>query len=102
MHDDEQDDRDVDHQPVCERVRHPAEARLHLPAACQPAVHLVGDPGGAEEDRRDPAVPALRGEQGDCEERDQGQPQNRQRVRNVRERSRDRGRGHGSRIEPGG
>ena len=46
----EQDDRDVDHQPVGERVGELAELGLDLPAPREPAVDLVGDPGEREDE----------------------------------------------------
>ena len=61
MDGDEEDDRGVDHQPVGEWVGHLAELRLDLPAAREPAVHLVGDAGDREDDRRRPAVPPSAG-----------------------------------------
>ena len=45
MDGDEEDDGGVDHQPVGERVGDLAELRLDMPAAREPAVHLVGDAG---------------------------------------------------------
>ena len=59
MHDDEQDDRDVDHQPVGERVGDPAERRFHVPPAGKPPVELVTHARDTEEDGGGPAVAAL-------------------------------------------
>src|ERR687883_316920 len=39
--DDEENDRGVDHQAVCERIHVLAELRLDVPAAREPAVELV-------------------------------------------------------------
>ena len=61
MDGDEEDHGRVDHQPVGERVGDLAELRLDLPAAREPAVHLVGDAGVGEDDRRRPAVPPSAG-----------------------------------------
>ena len=88
---DEEDDCGVDHQPVGERVCDLAELGFHVPAAREPAVHLVGDAGDGEDDRRGPAVAAVGRDEEHDEERDQRQPQDRQRIRDLSERSGDRG-----------
>ena len=82
----EQDHGRVDHQPVGERVGELPEARLDVPAAREEAVHLVGDPGDAEDDARRPARPVARPHHEHDEDRDQGEPRDRERVRELRER----------------
>ena len=91
---DEENDRGIDHQTVGERVGDPAEVGLDVPAAGEPAIDLVGDSGGGEDDRRAPALASVRGNEQDDEDRDQRQPQDRERVRDARQRSGDRGGGH--------
>ena len=50
-----QDHGGVDHQPVGERVGELPEVRLDVPATGEKAVHLVGDPGDAEDEAGGPA-----------------------------------------------
>src|SRR4029079_18544783 len=88
--DDQEDDADVDHQPVGERIRDLPEPRLDGPAAGEPAVELVGDPGEPEHDPRGPARPVLLANEQHDEERDGDEAQDRQGVRDLAERFRDR------------
>ena len=67
--------------------------------ASQPSTWSV-TPASAEDDRRRPALAAVGGEDEHHEDRDQGQPQNRERVRELGQGSRDRARSHAERIRP--
>ena len=91
-------DRRPDHQPVGQRIGELAEARLHVPAAREEPVHLVGDPRDQEERPRPPGSPAVGGEDEGRERRNQRQAEDRQRVRQLRKRRRDGAHGHAGRI----
>ena len=87
--DPEEDDGGVDHEAVGQRVGELAELGLDPPAAREPAVHLVGDAGRSEDDRRRDAVPRVGVEHEHDEHGDEPEPEDRQRVRKPRKRSRE-------------
>ena len=97
----EQHDRDVDQEPVGERVGDLAEPRLHVPAPREEAVDLVGQRCRPEQDRRRPAVSVDRPEDQRGVDRDDDQPSDGERIRNLRQRPGDsRSGAHPPRICP--
>src|SRR5262245_39838662 len=94
----EQDHGRVDHQAVGERVGDLSELRLDVPTPREPAVDLVGDASHPEDDRRRPAVTAVRCEQQDDEDRNQNQAADRKEIRNRCQRGGHYASGHAERI----
>ena len=82
----EEDDRDVDQQPVGKRIGDLPELRLDVPAPGEEAVDLVGDRGRGEEDRGSPAAPVDRREDQHRVDRDHDETGDGQRVRELRQR----------------
>ena len=73
----------IDHEPVGERVRVPAELGLDSPPPCQDPVDLVGHARDPEHDAGRPGVAAARLRQQDDEQRHEREAEHRERVRDV-------------------